>query len=65
MLVSPDLQDFNRVLSLKFPELFGPKASHHCKYREHLFQLVATDLQQSSTQKVAGMFCYLIHVLFN
>ena len=51
-----ELQDFKRVLGGKFPDLFGPMADHHCQYREHLFQLVAADLQQASTQKLAGAF---------
>jgi hypothetical protein len=63
--LSSEVQDFNRVLSDKFPKLFGPKADHHCQYREHLFQLVAADLQQSSTQKVAGAFCHFVQLAFN
>ena len=57
MPLSSEIQDFNRLLSDMFPELFGPEASHRCEYREHLFQLVAADVQQSSTQKLAGVFC--------
>jgi hypothetical protein len=71
MPLSSEVQDFNRLLSDKLPELFGPKAGHRCEYRQHLFQLVAADVQQSSTQKLAGVFChfsfslYLIKTIFN
>jgi hypothetical protein len=63
--ISSEVHDFNRLLSVKFPDLFGPKADHRCQYREHLFQLVAADLQQSSTQNVAGASCNFFHLLFN
>jgi hypothetical protein len=65
MPLSSEVQDFNRLLAVRFPDLFGPKADHLCQYREHLFQLIAADLQQSSTQKVAGMSSDFVHLVFN
>jgi hypothetical protein len=63
MPLSAKVRDFNRLLSDKFPELFGPDVDHHCQYREHLFQLIAADLQQDSTQKLAGLFSNLVHLV--
>lgn len=62
MPLNAEGQDFNHLLSDKFPDLFGPTADHHCEYREHLFQLVAADLQQSSTQKLAGVVSHFVHL---
>lgn len=48
------------LLPTHFPDLFGPDVEHRCRYREHLFEFVAADLQKRSTESLAGELSKLI-----
>jgi hypothetical protein len=49
-----DLVNFNFLLALHFPALFGTDAEHNCVYRDHLFGYVADDMQKQTTEHLVS-----------
>jgi hypothetical protein len=51
----PEARKFDLLLPTLFPHWFGEDATHHCMYRQQLFEFVAYDLQHRTTKELAGM----------
>lgn len=49
-----DVVDFNFLLAMHFPALFGADADHTCVYRDHLFGYVADDMQKWTTEHLVS-----------
>lgn len=47
-------KSFEELFPVIFPDLYGPDASHHCVYRDHLFDFMKVDFQSFSTENIAG-----------
>ena len=54
MPLHDDVRPVEELLPSYFPDLFGPSIEHQCRYRTHLADFIAAELQQRTTQGLAG-----------
>ena len=49
------VQDYEQLLPTLFADLFGEEADHQCLYRELVFDFMAHELQNHTTERLAGL----------